>query len=120
METPTNTYYFRDGQMVPYVLDEVFPRSEKESDKDYFTHLGFEHSYSKIEMLTWCRRSSGQGPDYLARWYDYDNSDFAWIFVHSWPDLLKLRILLAPILQTHYQQQTAAIAAERWAAERRK
>lgn len=122
MEMPTNIYYFRDGQMLSYVPTspdgfEVFPRGEKESDKDYFCRLGFEYRYS-VEMLTWCRRSFGQGPEYLARWYD--NGELAFIFVHSWPDLLKLRILLAPVLQTHYLHNLETVESAKWHAEQQK
>jgi len=120
METPTNIYELVGSEIVPYQPTKRYhpaPRKEDESDKDYFCRLGFEYNYS-VEMLTWCRRSFGQGPEYLARWYD--NGELAFIFVHSWPDLLKLRILLAPVLQTHYLHNLETVESAKWHAEQQK
>lgn len=123
MKPHERIYQLLDDKIVPYAPTspdngyEPAPRKEDESDKEYFLRLGFQQPYPK-DPLTWTCRFKGEGPEYLARWHGA--GELAFIFVWNWPDLLKLRILLAPVLQTHYLQQIAATEAERLTVERRR
>lgn len=92
-------------------------RKEGESDKTYFARLGFDYTHPN-DTLTWFRRVRGEGAEYLAVWWEVNETVF--IFVRNWPDLLKLRTLVAPVLQTQYQQQMVTIESGRRAEERRK
>lgn len=91
------------------------PRKEGESDKTYLQRIGFDYKLTTNDPLIWFPRVRGEGHEYLAVWQEVNETVF--IFVGNWPDLLKLRTLVAPVLQTHYLQQ---IAAERLTVERRR
>lgn len=93
-------------------------RKEGESDKTYFARLGFDYKLTTNDPLIWFPRVRGEGPEYLAVWQEVNETVF--IFVRNWPDLLKLRTLVAPVLQTHYLQRVVTIESGRRAEERRK
>jgi hypothetical protein len=110
MKSHEHIYQLLDNELVYYEptaddngFERPAPRKEGESDRAYLQRIGFDYKLTTSDPLIWFRRVRGEGHEYLAVWQEVNETSF--IFVFNWPDLLKLRTLVAPVLQTHYLQQ---------------
>ena len=93
----------KTGELAPF--EPPTEQEENEAFSQYFRRLGFRtgaegligDEEQMLAYLEWYERSHGDGHRFLAVWGDANSNKL--IFVRSWPTLIKLQALAAPIIQ---------------------